>query len=264
MTIALQDMTWPEVHQLLCKPNVVLIPVGSTEQHGHHLPLSVDSRCAEYIAEKTAAVINARRALRAVVAPAIHYTDVTTFESFPGTVGISLDTEIRLIADIARSFIATGFHSIVFVNGHFSNIVPLSAALRQVNRDSPDAGLYAVNWWDLGCDAIAEARQSPVGLHADEIETAVSLVVQPENVQMDKSTREVPTLSLSEKWVNADLFGPRKVFYYPRKGFPRMGVSSGVIGDGVVASVETGRRIVESVVANFAELIMEIVQSDQL
>ena len=261
MKIKLEDMTWPEVEQILKEPNAVLIPVGSTEQHGLHLPLNVDSRCAAYIAEQAAKKVTKEHQIKAVVAPAIQYTEVKTFESFPGNIGISIDTEIRLIGDIARSFIKHGFKNIIFVNGHAPNVTPISTALRQVSVDFPDAGLYAINWWALGFEVTPNIRKSTICLHADELETSVSLVIQPENVYLDKAVKEFPSYSLSEKWVYPDFYGPNRVFYHSRKKFPKFGTGSGVMGDPTVASRETGEKIIKAVVDDLAEIIVEVVKS---
>ena len=261
MKIKLDDMTWPEVDEVLRKPNAVLIPVGSVEQHGLHLPLSVDSRCAAYLAEQAAEKVTEDQQIRVVIAPTIQYTDVATFESFPGTIGISIDTEIRVIGDIARSFIKQGFRNIIFVNGHFPNIVPIDTALRQVSVDFPDAGLYAVYWWALGFEVIPKVRKSRCSLHAEELETSLSLVIQPENVHLDKAVKDVPSYSLSEKWVSPDFLGPNRVFYHSRKKFPKFGTNPGVMGDPTVASWETGEKIIKAVVDDLAEIIVEVVES---
>ena len=261
MKIILADMTWPEVEGLLREPNAVVIPVGSTEQHGLHLPLNVDSRCATYMAEQAARKVTEEHRIRVVVAPTIHYTEVATFDSYPGSVGISVDTEIRVIGDIARNLTKQGFKNIIFVNGHSSNVIPINTALRQVFVDFPDAGLYALNWWALGFEVIPEVRKSKICLHADELETSVSLVIQPENVHLDKAVKELPSYSLSEKWVFPDFYGPNRVFYHSRKNYPQLGTGSGVMGDPTVASRETGEKIVKAVVDDLAEIIVEVVKS---
>jgi len=263
MKLKLDDMTCPEVEEILKSINVVLIPVGSIEQHGLHLPLSVDSRCATYMAENAAEKVNTKGKIRVIVAPTIQYTDVTGFESFPGNVGISADTETRLIADIARSFIRHGFRNPVFVNGHATNLIPVSTALRQVNLQYPDAGLYAMNWWNMGFEVIPGIRKSSMCLHADEIETSVSLVIQPDNVQMDMAKKEFPSYSLSEKWVFPDFYAPSRLFYHSRKKFPKYNDGCGVMGDPTVASKETGEKIIEAVTNDLAEIIEEVVKSDK-
>jgi creatinine amidohydrolase len=262
MKARLSDMRWPEVQELLSKPHAVLIPVGSTEQHGPHLPLSVDSACSTYVAEKAAGKINNGKTINVVVAPTIHYVDVSTFESFPGCIGISPDTEIRLIADITRSFVKQGFKNIIFVNGHYLNIVPINAALHQVSLEYPQAGLFAVDWIGLGSETIMKVRKSKNCLHADELETSMTLVIQPENVRMDKAVKEIPEYPLSPKWGEPDIYSHNHMLYLSRVKTSHLGSGNGIMGDPTVASLETGEKIADAVVNDLAQIIQEVVESE--
>lgn len=262
MKLKLSDMSWPEVQEFIKQPNAVLIPVGSTEQHGLHLPLNVDSVCATYFSEKAAEKVNAENNIRVMVAPTIHYTEVNTFSSFPGTIGISLETESRLIADITRSFLGQGFANLIFINGHFNNMLPINMALSQVEEDHPDAGLFALNWWALGFETIPKIRKSQVCLHADELETSLSLFIQPQNVQMDKAVKEIPEFSLSEKWAFPDFYAPPRVFFHSRKKMPKMGNGKGVMGDPTVASKDTGEKVANAVINDLVEIIIEVINSE--
>jgi len=262
MKTKLDDMTWPEVDEALKMPNAMLIPVGSIEQHGPHLPLSADFRIVAYLAEQAAKKVIEEHQIRVLVAPTIKYTNVRVFESFPGTVGVSIDTQIRVINDITRNFIKQGFKNIIYLNGHGDNVTPISAALRQVFFDFRDAGLYAVSWSALGYEVIPKVRKSKTALHAEELETSMSLVIQPDNVDLDKAVKYFPSHGLSEKWISQDFLGPRRLFYYSRKTYPKYGTDAGVMGDPTVASRETGEKIIEAVVNNLADLIVEIVESE--
>ena len=84
--IRLDEMSWPEVAEVLKKPNVVLLPIGSMEQHGPHLPLNVDSCCSTHIAEQAARKVTDEGSIQVMVAPTIEYTWVTMerFAEFPG------------------------------------------------------------------------------------------------------------------------------------------------------------------------------------
>jgi creatinine amidohydrolase len=261
MKIKLEEMSWPEVDEVLKQPNVVILPVGAIEQHGLHLPLDVDARCSAHIAEQVARKVIEEHKIGVLVAPTVYYGETSTFRGFPGTIGVSVDTLVSMIRDVVRSFISQGFNNIVVVNGHSGNTIPIAIALRKASIDFPDAGLYAVNWWDLGFDVIPNIRKSETGLHADELETSLSLVIQPENVHMEKAVKDIPSYSLSSRWVVPDLQqSPKRVFYHSRKGYPkRPGERSGVMGDATVASRETGEKIISAVVDDLAKIIVEIV-----
>jgi len=135
-------------------------------------------------------------------------------------------------------------------------------ALKKVNLDHPDAGLYAVNWWALGKDIVPEIIKSKMGLHAEEMETSICLVAEPDKVHLEKASCEYPSYSLSEKWATPDFYGMGKfVLYHSRKKFPKMGESPGIMGDATLACWETGEKIISAVVDDLAEIIVEIVGS---
>jgi creatinine amidohydrolase len=258
--IRLEDMTWPEVEEVLEKPNVMLLPVGATEQHGRHLPLSVDFRCATYIAELAARKVTDEHNIRVLVAPVVPYGESSALTKFPGTISLSVDTTTRVIEDIIRGFISQGFKNILVINGHFGNVVPMAVAFRRVSTDFPDLGLYAVNWWALGSDVIQKIRKSQVMAHACELETSVSLIIQPENVHLDKAVKEIPSFPLSSKWWSADTYGPRRLIHMSWN-WPKTRENAGVWGDPTVATKEFGERAITAVVSNLTELLLERVQS---
>lgn len=259
--IKLSDLTWPEIAEIQKKSNLIILPIGSTEQHGPHLPVNVDSCLATFLAEQAAQKVNAERTIRVLVAPTIHYTEVETFKEFPGTIGISLDTEVKLIQEVVCSFVTNGFNNILILNGHSSNTIPINTALRNVNANLPDAGLYAINWWALG--NLLKILKSPPSLHAEEMETSLCLIAEPDKVDISKAEVEYPRLSLSKKWVTPDFYGLSKtVFYHSRKKYPKYKKSKGIMGDATTASKETGEKIVEAVVNDLAEIIVEIVASE--
>jgi len=262
MEIFLANLTWPLVEEILKKPNAVVVPVGSVEQHGRHLPLSVDYRCPAYVAELAARKFTEENGIRVLVAPAIHYGETTGFGDFPGTIGLTIDTSISVYEDIARGFIRSGFKNIIFLNGHFSNAGPLNIALRKVYLENRDIGLYALNWSGLGFEVIPKIRKSEFGLHADEIETSATLVIQPENVRLEEAVKEMPTYSLSDRWTKPAVYG--KVFFHSRKSYPvKAKGSAGVMGDPTVASRETGEKVLNACGEELANLIMEIIESEK-
>lgn len=259
MKVKLADLTWPEVAQILDKPHVIIVPVGSIEQHGYHLPLSVDFRCAEYIAEQTARKVTQNGRIHVLVAPVIRYTDTSLFKQFPGTLGISADTFMRLIEEVTRGLVSQGYKNIIFLNGHGPNSEEIKIALRKVSQDIPEAGLYAVDWWILGSEQIKAMRKSNMMYHAEELETSVSLIIQPENVHMERAVKDQTSFSVSKKWAFPDFHSPQRLIWHSRR---RRQGESGVMGDATVASREMGEKFLAAVIGEFTELITEIVASE--
>jgi len=105
MTVRLDEMSWLDVKEILTKPHAVILPIGSTEEHGAHLPLNVDSASVTYTAEASAKKVTDEHGVTALVAPTIHYTDVGPHKKFPGTIGIKIETLIQTLVEIIEAFV---------------------------------------------------------------------------------------------------------------------------------------------------------------
>lgn len=263
MTVRLDEMSWPEVQEVLSKPNAIILPFGSTEQHGAHLPLNTDSACATYIAEYTAQKVTDEHKISVLVAPTIHYTDVSLHKMFPGTIGVKADTLIRMIVDIVRSFLDQGFNNIIALTGHRENDCPLVVALRMIAEDYPKANVFAVCTIDLDFDVRSGLLKAGVpGMgHALEMETSAALVIEPQNVHLDKAIIGSRELPLSEKYIGSYGKDTRKgvLYYSGAKGFEK----SGTFGDPTMASKETGEKILSAMIGNLADIIRQVVQPEK-
>ena len=141
-------------------------------------------------------------------------------------------------------------------------MVSMLVAVRKVGIDFPNFGLYAIEWLTLGSNVIQKIRKSQVlAEYAGEMETAVSLVIQPENVQLDEAVKELPGIPLSSKWWSIYPPPTRRLIHLPRK-FPKMGQNAGVMGDPTVATKESGEKIIAAAVDDLAELLLEIVKAE--
>ncbi len=130
---ALGERAWPEITG---RPTL-LVPVGSTEQHGPHLPLDTDARVAAVVADRAAA---ADRAL--LVAPAVAFGASGEHEGFPGTVSIGHEALRLLLVELGRSA-ARWAGRLVFVNGHGGNVPTLADATRLLRYEGRDAAWFA-------------------------------------------------------------------------------------------------------------------------
>ena len=183
----LGERAWPQIDG---RPTL-LVPVGSTEQHGPHLPLDTDARVAAAVALRAAAVAEL------MVAPTVAYGASGEHEGFAGTVSIGHEALRLLVVELGRSA-ARWAGRLVFVNGHGGNIVPAQQALfelKQEHRTRRDLLLLSLTYWD--------AAGSPVGTipglvqkqmgHACEWETSMVLRLNPQLVVGDvKKVPEVP------------------------------------------------------------------------
>ncbi|GAB5898337.1 mycofactocin biosynthesis peptidyl-dipeptidase MftE [Mycolicibacterium mageritense] len=204
--------------QLCGMAPMLVIPVGSTEQHGPHLPLDTDTRIAVAVASATVEVLSDGDWM---VAPAISYGASGEHEGFPGTVSIGSTALELLLVEYGRS--ASGWASrLVFVNGHGGNVSALAAAVALLRYEGRDAG------WVPCTAANADA-------HAGHTETSVLLHISPGDVWSDE-------LAPGNTAPLAELM-PRM-----RSGGVAAVSERGVLGDPTTATAVEGERI-------FAEMV---------
>ena len=213
MSDDLARMAWPSVGPA----PLVLVPLGSTEQHGPHLPFQTDTVVADAVAHSLA------DGRDAIVGPAIAYGASGEHQHFPGTASIGRDALRLTIVELVRS-LSTWAGRIVFVNGHGGNIGPLSDAVLQLRAEQ-----HAVAWLPCatrGGDA-----------HAGRTETSLMLYLAPSTVDLDRAE---PGNTHSMAHLAADL---------TTKGV-RAVAPNGILGDPTGASAEEGASL-------FGELVSQ-------
>lgn len=158
----------------------VLVPVGSMEQHGEHLPVDTDTMSAWHVAR------NAARALEhppTVVTPPVWAGLSPHHMKFPGAISLRLETLTSLISDICSSIASQGFGGIVLLNGHGGNRSLLDALALEL-RHRLGLPILAVTYWDLIPEVLEEVREgegTSIG-HSGELETSIQLYLQPQRV----------------------------------------------------------------------------------
>jgi len=248
------ELTWPEIGQALTWQPVVLLPFGTVEDHGTHLPLNTDNVIVEAICLEAA-----RRAPgEMLVMPLVAYGLDEHHMDFPGTVSVGISTLIETVADVAISVARHGFTHILVVNGHGSNASIADLAARRVVLEtgaicgamSPNAAIDPT----LAEPAFSQMRRSAPGgvAHAGEYETAMMLHLRPDLVQMDKAVREMGQIKL--KYFNWDHPEPSILSW--QDWWSRMS-ESGVCGDPTVATAEFGEVLFETTVENFIAFVHE-------
>lgn len=213
----LSAAAWPEV----ADGAPVLVPLGATEQHGPHLPLSTDTVIARAVAERAAELMPGKP----LVAPAVPYGASGEHADFPGTVSLGHESLQALLVEMTRS-LALWSGRIVFVNGHGGNVPALAAACAQLRREQHD-----VAW---------AACEVPGGdAHAGGTETSLMLHLAPELVLMERA-------------VSGDRRPLRVILPQLRSQGVRAVSPSGVLGDPGGASAAEGRRILHTMASDVA------------
>jgi mycofactocin precursor peptide peptidase len=214
----LSAMTWEEV-AARCPATVLAVPLGSTEQHGPHLPLSTDTDVAVALASRLAL---ARPDI--VAAPAVAYGSSGEHAAFPGTLSIGQEALELLLLELGRS--ADAFAGTVFVSTHGGNAEPVSRAVRRLTYE----GRRVRAWQPSG------AGQSGLDVHAGYSETSVLMALCPASVRPGRAVAggmDGPTAA-------GDLIARL------RTGGVASVSPNGVLGDPTGASAEAGRRLVDA------------------
>ena len=179
----------------------VLVPVGSMEQHGEHLPVDTDTMSAWHVACSAARRLDHPPV---VVTPPIWAGLSPHHMAFPGAITLRLETLLSLIADISTSIVSQGFDGMVLVNGHGGNRSLLEAIALQL-RHQLDIPILPVSYWDLIPEVLEEVREgkgTSIG-HSGEMETSIQLYLQPQYVADDKplvpGTTDDPALGERDK-----------------------------------------------------------------
>ena len=207
----LTDLAWPDVPE---RP-LVLVPTGSLEQHGPHLPFDTDAVIAAAVASEAGA------RLGAVVAPPLVYGNSGEHQSFPGTMSIGATAFRLVVVELVRS-LATWAGRIVFVNAHGGNAPTLADAVTQLVSEG-----HEVAW--------VPCATEEVDLHAGHTETSLMLHLRPDGVRLDRAAAG-NTAPLAE--ILPDML---------RGGVAAVS-ANGVLGDPAGATAEHGRTVLTQMV----------------
>ncbi|MBM3957732.1 MAG: creatininase family protein [Gemmatimonadetes bacterium] len=251
-----EDLTWPEVNEAARAGRIPVLPVGATEQHGHHLPIKVDRWLVTSVVDEAAR----RRPDRLLTMPSVPYGYTTATMDFPGTITIHHETFMRYVIDVLKSLSYHGFRKMIVVNGHGSNMPPLDLACRRANMETGSQVALAA-WWGLTAadpEFMETWRRSrfPGGCsHACEAETSVALHLDPGLVKMDLAVNELGAANRTEsKYLWGDLWahGPVSITRWHGES-----TESGVSGEARLATAEKGKAIFEEAVKRLIEFADE-------
>ncbi len=230
--ILLEELTSAEFARLVKRKPLVIVPFGSVEEHGSHLPLCTDSFQAEDVANRVAPEFGA------VVCPSIRYGECKSTRNFPGTLSLTFDTVRALAFDIVSELARNGVDKVVLLSGHAGkdHMAALrEGALMAVEKDRK-LRVMVLSDYDIAYELRGKEFSSEDG-HAGEIETSRMLNIRPGLVGKD---RPVGKTRVPSFMVLAD---PERHFL------------TGVWGDAGRASRAKGRRIDDYIVEGLAGLI---------
>ncbi|HBY99280.1 MAG TPA: hypothetical protein DEP84_35970 [Chloroflexi bacterium] len=237
---SLYEMTWEEVQEILARTDLILVPVGSTEQHGPHLPLGADAMQADDLCRRVVAKL-AEQGRTAVSAPVVPFGIASHHMDFPGTITLSSMTFFNMLKEVCLSLYKHGFRRFVLVLGHGGNLPMMQAVAHEVVASTPDAEVIVPNWIKPMTEKYSEILTSKKKeSHAGEGETSRMLATVPELVQMQRARayRSERAERLENK--NHPLLGGG-IFRGNRT--MKQGTPIGNIGDPTLAKAETGEKL---------------------
>ena len=245
----LQFCTWPEVEKYLLRSTGIIVPIGSTEQHGPSGLIGTDALCAEGVGRRLGDVVDG------LVAPTIAVGMAQFHLGFPGSMTLLPSTLMAFIKDCIGSLARHGFTHFYLVNGHGGNVATISSAFQEIYASSsfgqegnkPALRCRCKSWWDnptvsrIREDLYGEAE----GFHATPSEIAMTQYLFPAAIGM---AQLVPPPKLKDRFAvdhNADE-------YYEADDFRRRFPDGRVGSNPSLARPEDGRIILEAAVSDMA------------
>ncbi|HZT45338.1 MAG TPA: creatininase family protein [Gaiellaceae bacterium] len=257
----IERMTWPEVEAAIdAGVDAVLLPVGTTEQHGHHMPLDTDCVIARSLCARVADAAESD-GLSVLVAPTVNVSLSWYHMQFPGSVRLTTTTFLQVFREICDSLVQHGFERLVVVNGHGGNVAALTVAVNHY-FETTGRRVFLAQWWDLAADVLAEV-EGPL-IHAEEAETSLALALG-QRVEMDRATRGAWDRGAAVReaglpWTSLGRYElrPKGPGVIAPMDMLRDITASGVVGDATRASRELGERMVAAVVPRIVQVCKDL------
>ncbi|HSB81865.1 MAG TPA: creatininase family protein [Candidatus Methylomirabilis sp.] len=256
-SIYLRELTWEDAKARAADNATIVLPAGSIEQHGPHLPVETDSRLVWEVARRAVAQIADR--VNILVTPPLEFGYSTHHREFPGTMTLSGTTYMTVIVELCESLLRNGFRRIFILNGHGGNSDPIHMAVRAIRDKYDDVLMGTAAYWSIASKALSHVRESPSGgmSHACELEASLMWHLRPELVKSDRFAKRIT------RWHNPllrddllDSGSVRLAFHFPDV------TPLGFQGDPTLASQEKGEQFLRLIVDEVAAFLTDFSRWD--
>ena len=233
--IHIEEMNWPDIKEAISNGFYrVVVGIGSTEQHGPHLPLKTDAAIADEIVLRVAKGLG-----NTLIAPTIRVGCSDHHLAFPGTISIQPSTLQSIIFDYVGSLKKHGFKTAVFISTHGGNFSTMQIAIEKLQNKFPD--FKTIGYTDLFAFMepmyqVAKESGIPIdegGAHAGEIETSKMMAIHPNSVTMNR---------FEPGYVGP--LGSEELNIILKKGMPAL-TKNGILGDPAKSTSERGQKYIE-------------------
>jgi creatinine amidohydrolase len=237
------DLTWPEYREVI-NSRIVVLPIGSIDGHGPHLPLSADTVISSYLAEQIEAQLGG------LVLPAIPYglrtSPAAAGGEFPGVTNLRASTLTSVVVDVLRASYRHGGRRFLLIDSHKVNLGALAEAVDLFIDSAPAARVMLVTWWDLVSEDSRDAIAGETGVsrqddhHAAVVESSLVMHVAPHLVRRD---------------LQADDTSTRRARYLIMPVPEDLKTRTGVVYRAASASPSIGERLMTEIVANLVAAV---------
>ncbi len=255
----LQEKCWKEAQELVKESKgVAILPVGSVEQHGYHMPLGTDSYVAITLAEEAA------EKTKAAVVPPVWFGWSPHHMVLPGTITIRPEILMGLVYDIAASLKKHGFDKIIMINGHrIVNVIWMQMAAEKIQREVG----AAVKIFDpayMSKDIVGELGFGEVG-HAEEVETSHMLYRYPDLVHLelakDNPIKPAELYSVDPAFTHDTLCYVPSTYEHAEKNAK---IAGGTTGEPTKSDAEKGRKYHEHLVERLVRVIQKMQEGEKI
>lgn len=246
------EMTWEEAQEALQETELVVLPIGSTEQHGPHLPLGNDALQVREMARRIVVKLE-EMGIKAVAGPLIPFGTASYHMPFPGTIHLQPATFQALMRDVCLSLYQHGFRKFVFPLGHGGNLAGMQVVAQQLVDETEGTQALVLNWLPLAVRHYGEILTSKKNEgHSGEGETSRLLALHPELVEIKRarvyySEKADKAESEDHPLLGGGIFKPTRNW--------QEAATYGSVGDPNLAKAETGEKLWDLICTWMAEAI---------
>ena len=250
------DLKAPDF-QNLPSDTIAILPLGATEQHGDHLPVSVDTTLVDTVLARS--LTDWHEGTNALILPTLSVTKSNEHLDHPGTLTLSARSLLAVLEDIGASVARSGVRRLALFNGHGGNTAILEIACRELRVQHGMITAHC-SWFGFSdTDGLIPAEDGTHDLHAGDIETSAMLAARGDLVDMTRATNQHPK---SRNW-QSDLRWIGLNGQAARPGWKIGDLSQGgVCGDASGATLEKGEAMIASAARNFADFLSEFARFD--